>query len=264
MRDRNFHQGQERQPYDRGRHFYGGPCRPSRDREKNRVVFGIGLALVGVVLLLRTMGLLPYFDFDLSWPVILIVIGLLLGIKNNFRRNAWWILIFIGAVNLIPSFMIMGRPSRHFVWPSLVIVAGLMVAFRPRRQHDRLHKVRQMSTIINNENTLDIDVTFGGRKEVVTSKDFQGGAINVTFGGCELNLTQADFTTPSVVIDCRVSFGGVEIIVPSHWEIQNEVSPSFGSVEDERTIQTPAGNEMKKTLIIRGNCSFGSIEIKSY
>jgi Cell wall-active antibiotics response 4TMS YvqF len=98
----------------------------------------------------------------------------------------------------------------------------------------------------------------------VTSKDFKGGLVNVTFGGCEVNLVQAELTEPTAVIDLRVSFGGVELIVPSHWDIQNEIDPSFGSVEDERTIQTTTTTETKKTLILRGNCSFGSIEIKSF
>ena len=78
------------------------------------------------------------------------------------------------------------------------------------------------------------------------------------------DLSQADFTESSVVLDFRVSFGGVEMVVPSHWEIQNEVASSFGSVEDERTVQTATTNENKKLLILRGTVSFGSIEIKSY
>jgi predicted membrane protein len=226
------------------------------------VFFGIAVAIVGVVLLLRTMGIFPKIDFEMSWPVILIIVGALIGIKNNFRRNAWWILIFIGAVNLIPQFMIMGRPSGHYVWPTAIILVGIMIATRPRRE--RFGHMRTLHSTISTDDTLAIDVSFGGRKEVVTSKDFKGGAINCTFGGVELNLTQADFTTPSVIIDCSVSFGGVEIIVPSHWDIQNEVSPSFGSVEDERSIHTPASAENRKILILRGSCSFGSIEVKSY
>jgi len=121
-----------------------------------------------------------------------------------------------------------------------------------------------MDSTINTNSTVNIDVTFGGKKEIVTTKDFKGGTANVTFAGCEVNLVQADFAEPSVVMVFQVSFGGVELIIPSHWDVQNEINPSFGSVEDERTIQTATTNETKKILILRGNCSFGSIEIKSY
>jgi predicted membrane protein len=77
-------------------------------------------------------------------------------------------------------------------------------------------------------------------------------------------MAQADFSAPSVVLDCRVAFGGVELIVPSNWEVKNEISSSFGSVEDERSIQANISNETRKILILRGSCSFGSVEIKSY
>jgi len=123
--------------------------------------------------------------------------------------------------------------------------------------------VNNTNTFTTSDNTINIDVTFGGRKEFVTSKDFKGGTISTVFGGCEVNLMQADTTEKTMVLDIKVSFGGVELIVPSHWDIQNEVNPAFGSIEDERTIQT-ATAEDRKTLIIKGSCSFGSVEIKSY
>ena len=117
---------------------------------------------------------------------------------------------------------------------------------------------------INYDDYLDTIAVFGGVKKSIISKDFKGGVVSATFAGCEINLTQADFSEPSVVMDFRVSFGGIELIVPANWEVQNEISPSFGSVEDERTIQVSTGAEPKKILILRGHCSFGSIEIKSY
>lgn len=248
----------------RNRDYYRRDMKQYQEhRQKNRVLFGITLAIVGAVLMLRTMGLF-HFSLEFSWPWILIIIGALSGIKHRFQNNGWWILILVGIANLTPQFMIMGKPSTHFVWPAIIIIAGLAIALRPRRSKEDCRPMGKINSTINTESTINIDVTFGGRKEVVTSKDFKGGTVSATFAGCELNLTQADFTEPSIVIDCRVSFGGVEIIVPSHWEVQNDISPSFGSVEDERTIQTATTADTKKILILRGSCSFGSIELKSY
>ena len=247
----------------RDRNFYRGDFKKYREnRQKNRMFFGIGIVVVGILLFLHEMGVLPYIDLEDSWPVVLIIIGGLIGLKSGFRRNAWWILILIGIANLTPQFRIMGRPSSNFVWPAAIIIGGLAIALRSRK--DRCYPRHIMDSTVNTDSTLNIDVTFGGKKEIVTSKDFKGGSVNVTFAGCEINLNQADFTEPSIVIAFQVSFGGVEMVVPSHWEVQNEINPSFGSVEDARTIQTGTINENKKILILRGNCSFGSIEIKSY
>lgn len=246
----------------RNRNYYAR--RHFREHDpRNRVFFGLMLALIGIGYLLRVFGILNYFDLESSWPILLIILGILLGVKNRGRRNAWWILILIGAANMIPEFKIGHVHSREIVWPMGLVVLGVVIALRPKKNRADCYP-GTTNTFINTEGDLNIDVTFGGRKEVVTSKDFKGGTISVTFGGTELNLTQADFTTPTVALDFHVSFGGVEMVVPSNWEIQNEISPSFGSVEDQRTIQTSNNNETKKILILRGNCSFGSIEIKSY
>ncbi len=246
----------------RDRNYRGDYKKYLEKKQQGRMFFGIGVALVGILLLLHTMGVLPYFTLQDSWPVILIIIGTLIGLKSGFRRNAWWILILVGIVNLTPQFTLMGQPSTHYVWPAMFIIGGLAIAFRGRKE--KCYPGYKMESTINTNSTLNIDVTFGGKKEVVTTKDFRGGTANVSFAGCEINLAQADFIEQTAVIEFQVSFGGVEMIVPSHWEIQNEINPSFGSVGDERTIQTATTNETKKILILRGNCSFGSIEIKSY
>ena len=137
------------------------------------------------------------------------------------------------------------------------------MVFRPKKNEPWKNA---MQVVTSNENMLNVDVTFGGRKEIVTSKEFKGGNISATFGGCEINMIQADATEQPMVLNLKVSFGGVELIVPSHWELQNEIEPTFGSVEDHRAIRTSSStiSEVKKVLILKGNCSFGSIEIKSY
>ncbi|HXS35729.1 MAG TPA: DUF5668 domain-containing protein [Flavipsychrobacter sp.] len=241
---------------------YYRDCRRNRHHHRgDGITFGIIVIAIGIFLLLRTLGVF-YFDFALTWPVVLIGIGLIIGLKSRFHNPAWWILIIIGAANLTPQFVIFGQPSTHFIWPGLFIIAGFAIITRPRRRRPPFNG--NMDTITTTDNMLNMDVTFGGRKEIVTSKEFRGGMVTTTFGGTEINLMQADSSVQPMVLTFKVSFGGVELIVPSHWEIQNEINPSFGSVEDERMIRTAPAGDDKKVLILRGSCSFGSIEIKSY
>ncbi|XZF14105.1 LiaF transmembrane domain-containing protein [Chitinophagaceae bacterium MMS25-I14] len=240
------------------RNYYRNP----QQRRSDKIIFGVGVAAVGIILLLRQLGLFA-FSLHFTWPVILIIIGILIGLKSRFYNNAWWILILIGAVNLTPEFTIMGRPSDELVWPLFIIVGGLIIAFKPRRARC-LPRGAGSTFVTNTENTLNVDVTFGGRKEIVTSKEFRGGVISTTFGGVEINLMQADSSVQPMEIDVRVAFGGVEMLVPAHWEVIVEIQPSFGSVEDQRMVRTSNAGEEKKTLILRGSVSFGSVEIKSY
>ena len=237
--------------------------RPYREHHPaSRLFFGLGIAVVGILLLLKTLGILPPF-VRFSWPLVVLVIGALIGIKNSFRGNAWWILMLVGIAHLIPAFHVMGRSSRHLVWPLGLVIFGLMVAFRPRSARCRPHRANNIAHVTD-DSRLIIDVTFGGRKEIITAKDFKGGDVSVSFGGSEINLTQADIVDDSAILNFNVSFGSVELIVPSNWEIINEIRPTMGSVEDDRVIHASGPGEVRKKLILQGNCSFGSIEIKSY
>jgi len=227
---------------------------------KDHLAFGIAIAATGILILLHLTGYIP-LNIKTGWPLILVVIGLLIGIKNRFRKNAWWILVLIGGAHMIPRFEINGTPSTRLIWPVIMIIAGLFIAFtKPRRCRNN----RDFDVFTNNDNNLNIDVTFGGRKEIITSKEFNGGTIQASFSGCEINLMQADNPGHPMLLNMKVAFGGIELIVPSHWEIKNEITPFAGSVEDHRTIRSASGAEEKRTLILKGSVSFGSVEIKSY
>ena len=234
-----------------------------RHRHKGgHVIFGLGIAVIGILLLLRLTGLL-HMDVRVTWPVVLVILGIFIGIQTRFRKNAWWIVTLIGVLHLIPQFDVNGTPSSRLVWPVLLVIGGLVLAFSPRwRRRDRCRPYHT-DTFTNDDHTLNVDITFGGRKEIITSKEFKGGTVQVTFAGCELNLMQADNPAQPIVLDMKVAFGGVEIIIPSHWELKNDISPSFGSVEDHRMVRTPPLEE-KRVLVLQGSVSFGSVEIKSY
>lgn len=224
--------------------------------------FGLAIILVGVLLLCKKLGLY-YFSWHNTWPVVLIAVGLFIGIQKRFRNNAWWILMLIGGAHMIPVFTIAGTTSEALMLPVALIIGGLAIALRSGRK-SRM-RMDHMQVVTSSESNLNIDVMFGGRKEIVTSKEFRGGNISTSFGGAEVNLTQADGTVQPMIINIKVFCGGVELVVPSHWEVQNEVDPVMGSVEDKRTLHTgTTSGEEKKVLILRGTCTCGGVEIKSY
>lgn len=238
--------------------FYRHP----RQRKGDKVLFGFIVMLVGLILMLKKLNLF-YFDWHSFWPIIFIVIGFFVGVQKRFKNNLWWILMLIGVIHLIPEFTILGTSSASLMLPAALIIGGLVLVFRGGKTKEC--NMESMQVVTNNESTLNIDVTFGGRKEIVTSKEFRGGTISSTFGGVEVNMVQADSSVQPMVLDLKVMFGAAELIVPSHWELQNEIEPTMGSVEDHRSMRTSTViSEEKKILILRGTCNFGSIEIKSY
>ena len=109
---------------------------------------------------------------------------------------------------------------------------------------------------------IDSTNIFSGTKKVILSKNFKGGDIVNIFGGSEIDLSQADMTSPAV-LEVTAIFGGATLIVPSNWAIKSEAVTIFGGIGDKRKITTMPESPTK-TLVLKGTMIFGGMEIKSY
>lgn len=66
-------------------------------QKRGKIFGGLVLLGIGAFLLARELGVaLP--DWLLTWKVLLIVLGLFIGIKNNFRRMFWIFPVVVGSV----------------------------------------------------------------------------------------------------------------------------------------------------------------------
>lgn len=246
-------------------------CGPRHSR-KGRILGGLIIVAAGSALLARKMGvLIP--DWVFTWETAMVVLGLYIGAKHSFRGIGWLILIGIGTVFIIDRNM-PDVSIRPYLWPVLIILAGLMMIFRPRRKwdHNRWQRWEQHRrkweqqapvsdpSYSSTEDRIDTVSVFGGVKKNIISKDFRGGEITCVFGGAEINLAQADING-QVVLEVNQFFGGAKLIVPPHWKIQSEMVAVFGGIEDKRS-----GNSVDhtKVLIIKGTSVFGGLEIRSY
>jgi predicted membrane protein len=242
---------------------------------KGKKLAGLLVVIVGVALLLKQCG--PQLGFWIpewvfSWPMLLIVIGLFVGAKHQFRNPGWIIIVLIGSAFLIDRF-VEGVSISQFFWPSLIILVGLFMIFGKHRGRNRrkwkneywkeLYEQRYESATYNSEDYIDSVGIFGGIKKTILSKDFKGGEVVCVFSGAEINLSQAEIKG-HVVLEIVNVFGGATLIVPANWEIRSsEMVAILGAIEDKRIQQVNAPNGVD-VLIIKGTSIFGGIEIKSY
>ncbi|MEP7145244.1 MAG: DUF5668 domain-containing protein [Ferruginibacter sp.] len=246
--------------------------------EGGRVIGGLILVAIGAALLLRNMGFfMPVWIF--KWPMILIVIGIFIGFKSNFRNNAWFILIAVGGYFLINEF-IPELGLRPMFWPIMIIVLGVAFILRPGRNKwvdmkndPNDNKWENLpgttkdyltgSPSLDSSDYLIIRSVFSGVNKMVVSKNFQGGRISCVFGGAEIDLSQADING-QVMIKLEMVFGGAKLVVPPHWTIQNNIDGAFHAVDDKRSFNPSATINPDKVLILKGSAVFGGIEIRSY
>ena len=259
---------------------YKGWKDPS-DNRSGRVMAGLLLVVIGVVLLAYKMNVVFLPRWLFSWQMIPILIGLFIGFKHSFRNPGWILPVALGVIFLIDEY-VPGLSFRNYLWPIVVIVIGLWVMLKPKRDY-RPRFVSGLPTmpprgVVSNETTtentyagdaaasgddyINSTAIFGGVKRNILSKNFKGGEIVSVFGGNELNLSQADIQHP-VVLDTTQIFGGTSLVIPPHWEVRNEVVAILGGVSDKR-MMLPGGYDPNKVLVIKGTALFGGLDIKSY
>ena len=248
----------------------------------SRLWSGIILLLAGVLLLCYKMGA-PIPGWIFTWPVLLIAIGILTGIKSRFHNPGAIIMIIIGSIFLIDQ----TSPDlnfRNYIVPAILISVGLVYILRPRhnyrgmwnRNWRRMRYENQSpgnkaslgyagtktNTLEDDAEYVEINTAFGSVKKIILSKNFKGGEINCFMGGTEINLMQADLQKP-VWLEINNVFGGTKLLIPSNWDVKNEVTAVFGGIEDKRNI-TSIVRDPEKIIILNGTCVFGGIEITNY
>jgi predicted membrane protein len=234
---------------------------------RGRAWAGLVIVVVGTIWIAREAGAdIP--RWVTSGPMLLVALGIFMGARCNFRNWVWLIPFGAGLVMLADRFWLFDFDVKQFIWPSIIVIIGLVMIFRPRRKKDdqwidwRKMNIEATDRTGNEEDYIDAVSVFGSTKRNILSKNFRGGEVVNFFGGTELNLMQADITKP-VVLDMVQVFGGAKLIVPSNWTIHtSEVVSVFGGVDDKRMIQTTL--DPTKILILRGTNVFGGLEIKSY
>jgi predicted membrane protein len=244
--------------------------REQRNPHHNNRWGGIVLIIIGILFLLhrlpQTSSYFPSWFF--TWPMLLVGIGIFTGIKSGFRNIAWLILLLIGGYALLYENNLVALNLKPYAFPLGLIIVGIIVMVkrgnnrRCRQRYNKHWGPQSTGPIDAKEDFVNISSTFGSVERNIFSKDFKGGTISSVFGGAQVNFIQADFQGTAVV-DVSIIFGGADIVIPSNWNLKNEISVVFGGIEDRRTV-APNVSDSGKTLILRGNIMFGGIEIKSY
>lgn len=234
-----------------------------------RVMGGLLLVIIGGVLLARQMGVvLPVWLF--TWEMLLIVIGVYTGAKHGFQTRGWMIPVLIGVLFLLDDFY----PEFNvgpLLWPVVIISAGVLMILTPRRHKGKFRNWEKWmkrkeycsSETSTSDDHFESTSIFGGVKKHIISKNFKEGEVTCFMGGAEINFSQADFTGKATLEVTQV-FGGTNIVVPPHWEIQTDMTAVFGGVEDKRPVYKEPVTAENKVLLIKGTSVFGGIEINSY
>lgn len=215
------------------------------------LVVGVVAIVAGVTLLLDRFGLINAGHVFRLWPLILIAVGLNSLIQNRCRGHivGGGMLVLVGVLNLLFYFHYFNWGQ---LWPVVIIGFGLLLIWEALRP-----KAYQAITTADGS----AKSVFASIEKKIVSRDFKEATIESVFGSSEVDLLQAEMLDDKAYLNVNSVFGSVEIRVPDSWNVIVEANAVFATCENK--TRPPLPTATPKTLIIRGDAVFGSIEIRN-
>ena len=252
-----------------------------------KFIIGICLVLMGLVLALDQLGLLQGYRLMRFWPAALVIIGLVM-LQRQERHSALraLVLIVVGGWLLLNTLGLVSLDLWEFFVPLLLVFFGARIMMHNQSSRSGAPPdqpgpgspggINPAGQTPSGFNSATSGTAPSGSSEPVhaslfsllsSSKRrwgksiFRGAETTAFMGGCELDLRDALMGPGELaVIDVFVVMGGVNIFVPPHWTVSQEVVPLMGGVHD-KTRSVPSNPAQH--LLVRGTVVMGGVEISN-
>ena len=109
------------------------------------------------------------------------------------------------------------------------------------------------------DNNPQISVQFGGGSRYLHADSLETVELDCSFGGLEVYFDHVQLSPNGAEAFLNCKFGAIELYVPSHWRIIDNMSASLGGVDIKNRRE--AVDENAPTLKVSGNVSFGGVEV---
>ena len=223
----------------------------------------MGLTVIawGALLLLRDAGVvnpaLHVLDF---WPLLLVGFGVSALIRwRNAGAALFGVVVGLVGAGLLAERLGYIQADVVHLWPVLIIAAGAAMILRGSIRHRPYGGVSRETV---SEGVLERAVTMGRIQLSVDSQQFKGAKLGATMGEVQLDLRRAAMSGDEATIEVSVVMGGVELFVPSHWQVVSDVSPLMGAVEDKTEFR-PDATGVQKRLVLRGSITMGAVNVRN-
>ncbi|MGH8220096.1 MAG: LiaF transmembrane domain-containing protein [Steroidobacteraceae bacterium] len=216
------------------------------------IIVGLVVIAFGLSLLADNLGWSDAHEFFRSaWPLLLVLAGAGIVLQHRQGRGFWGIALILAG---LWSFADQQHWLRVNFWavfgPTLIVLVGASLIWRS------ITRPRPDSV---GDSYVHSFAVFSGA-ELRPTAPFQGADLTAVLGGAKLDLTSTPMAGDSATIDVFAFMGGVEIWVPSDWNVVVKVGSFMGACVDKRR---PSTLPPVKQLIIRGSSIMGGVEIKN-
>lgn len=215
-------------------------------KDFSKYLWGILLILLGVVVVLKSFGIVNQSIFFTGWWTLFIIIPSLINLIFSHNKLADGSFLLVGVALFCAANDIIEYRNVLAIGICLALInAGISIMIN-RKKHPKI-----TSSEHPDGNYVGV---FAGCKEKPNT--FSGGNAVAVFGGVDLDLRDIDFTD-DVYLTCVAVFGGIDIFINDNINVECSTINIMGGTENKQ--ERIEGN---KTLFIDGVALFGGIDIK--
>ena len=218
----------------------------------NKYIWGLLFIIIGVVVLLNSLGVATINLFFDGWWTLFIIVPSIIGLINDEDKSGnivgllIGILLFLSARDILDFGMLL-----KLIFPLVLITIGICIIFKETIKSKISRKVNEKTDGLEN-----IVATFSNQK-IKIEKKFDGSIIDAIFGGVTLDLREATLDNETI-IKANAIFGSVAIKLPKNVSVELKSTPIFGSVNNSYKND----KESKKIVYIDSLALFGGVDIK--
>lgn len=240
-------------------------------RKRANWFWGVFLVLGAVVLVTSQLGI---FSYHMGlWPLLLAVFLVAAFVESLMHLAVWGMVFSLAFLAIIFS-----RPlgiTALVPWTILIAAVllslGLSLIIRPKRWYHydwraqgnwSHHHHRDWSADADDVETLDdpdiaVNVSMSNSIRFLQSADFRRADVRVSMGNAKLYFDDVTLSDQGATITVDVHLGGVQLYVPTSWNVQVDVDADLGSVE---TTGEPDDSD-GPLVIITGRVPLGGLGI---
>lgn len=219
----------------------------------SNLLWGVLLIVIGVIFGLKALNIADINIFFDGWWTLFIIVPCFIDLFKDKDKTGNIIGLIIGIALLLASQDII---SFETIWklllPFILIVIGISIIFK-----DVIgNKIKKQIKKLNKNLDKEYFATFSSQNIDFNNEKFEGCSLNAVFGGVKCDLREC-LLEEDVVINVSSIFGGITIYAPSNVNIKVKSTSIFGGVSNE-----VKNEDSEKTIYINATCLFGGVEIK--
>lgn len=228
--------------------------------KKDNLFWGLFLIAAAVLILVAKLGAFPDVSVMKIFWTLVFSVALVSSLVNLTFPGVYFSLAFLGIL-YDTELGITAITPWTILLVALLLSIGTCMIFTPKKKKKvKNHEFAGNDFVVFDEedgNQFDFSSSFVGSVKYVNSDNFESANIDAKFAGMKVYFDNAIIQNGHATVNLNVSFAGVELYIPKNWRVDNQMSASFGGVEEKNRNNGADG----PILTLQGNVSLGGVTI---